>query len=1067
MEKEKITTQQQEVMKYYRQGVSGHSSVLPNPMLNPLATTLALSDRRHDISNFLRRPVDVLSISWTPQLKAGEELVVKGIEVPKVYCSNSMVKDKLAGFLGFRGLVRVKVMINAQKFQQGALMLYWIPNYDGMKSKADMIQASLSGKSGCGHIIIKCEGGTEQVLDIPYANPNMFYNLTTGEGGYGRLFLTPLLQLVSTDNSPVGIRIQMWVEQAEPIFPTSAYPPPQLVQSQSVSQQEEESKHPGTTSVESSSVSATLKNIAGIIDKPSLKPSYLAATTANLLELAGFSKPTHTAPIQRCSLRSNSFMANYNGEFMGHQMALAANNELASMPAPAGTKDTEMLIQNIVRIPTYYKTFTVNTLNHASPSKQNDIVFNDFVHPMKFVPSSNAPGGVLDSTFVGYTAASFSQWKGRIDYHFTVAKTGFHSGTLRVLFVPGAYIDSLGTPDKDPLFNFEKCYQKTYDLRDLSDFSFSVPWSSLKPYLNCVNPYGSIALSKTVGEEVYSTGTLVVDVFIPITCPKTSVSDSISVAVWVSGGEDLQFANPTAPSIYPYTAPPPPPSQSLTTSTTVQSQSFSLNDDTERPVAYQTGPVETDIGQVQDGLDASAMCTGEVVDTIKALTLRFGPFAIVEGLDTNHALTIAPYNFSKPRTDLTSDQVFDYLDYFSFLYAFYRGSIRLSMKPAFPDSRVPYYRMIMRSSINNCYPPGSIPKLSINTIASLPSQLRRGPFSSVFSRPTIEGLVDLSNPFYSLSCLAPAKVQEQTMTSVAMADYPSPLCTVIPCTADTSLDPSVGVAEIFRSAADDFTFHYLVGPPQVAILPDSGVTIPYLKFNKLMTFTGVFNNGNQNFQGLFGLENFEVSKTVDSTFYSPPQQFLAVTADSSELYVLPGNLAYNFWNPDKTSFVRVGGSYWKGDPKLQICFTNPGFTFAKTNAKPNWIISPAQVLPASPNVQSQPNPCMRFASAEVESDFDGKKFTIPGQGEVAWYEYFDLKIPLLAALSDGNLLATAIILPVGYRIKLVPHVQPNDVDVIVKVEDSASVELGRIIVNVKTELGARAGILTHMICKTN
>lgn len=997
MDKETLNIETQQLMTYFRQGVAGQTSVLPSIAEVEGAESLSLDDRIHNLTDFMKRPFDVLKAEWTKTTSAGVELIPNGISLPDVFFNNPMVFEKLRGFLGLKGTIRAKIMINAQKFQQGALLLYWIPNYDNIQVKANMVQQSLAGKSGCGHIVINCEGGTEQTIDIPYVNQHIYYNMATNQGNYGRLFLTPLLQLAATDTSSVGIRIQMWMENPQPVFATSAVP----VLSQSASQIEEKAKHPSDSGPLTKGGGLDVGAVIGAVKQASLKPSYLSRTAANLMEMLGLSKPTQNAAIHRTSLRTNSYMANYNGEFMGHKMALASDNELASMSAPAGTATDEMLISTLVKAPTYFKTFTVKTRQANGDYGENYIAFYDLVHPMKFVPASNQPGGILNSTFMGYTASAFGQWRGGIKYNFTVAKTCFHSGTLRVSYIPGIYDAAFGIPnstdssksDYTPEFQLERCYQQTYDLRDLTEFSFVVPYASTRPYLACVNPFGSAAA--TIAKRNWASGMLIVDVFIPLVAP-AAISQSLEIAVWVSGADDLTFANPTAPSVYPYSPVPVP------------SQSFSMDEATDRVAAIQATDDNMNKSRPKTDLTASALCTGEVILSVSALMKRFGPFYEPGTVLADTAIFAAPFDFRDPVTASAQLVLFDFIDYFSYLYAFYRGGMRLSLDPGISDTRyVNTWRVLMRTSLNNFYPEQGIVRAQNIAQTTIPPQLLASPFANVISKPSIEGIIDIEIPYYNLTHITPALTSNQTGNQVEESNYPTPLITFIPRNGADLPITTTAKPVMFRAASDDFRFMYMLGPPQVALLADSASVVPIQDEPVKYTTTTIVNNGAGNFSGAFGLVNFIVPTTV-GTLYKSATQFIATSLLGDRIWLLPRNVSYRYFNnPATNTQLNVDASYWTGGSTLRMLTGVPNFTFLASNLAPAMYVSFDTIAPISgATPQAAPVPCLTIKSVATAISANLLTITIPGQGIINFGSAFMLLNRLLVFRATDDTVPT-------------------------------------------------------------
>lgn len=1001
MEKEQINIDTQELMTYNRQGIAGETSVLPSIEEIQGASDLTLDDRQHTVIDFLKRPVDVINtnLTWTSEQEQSQELIPTGIRLPGELFDNPMLREKLRGFLGIKGTIRARIMMNAQKFQQGILMAYWIPNYENMTTKAKMIQKSIQGKSGCPHITINCEGGTEQTIDIPYVNQHIFYNLATGQGNYGRLFLTPLLPLTAPTATSVGIRIQMWMEDPQPQFATSApLYTPDYVSSQSVSQIEEKNMHPHDSGSLNKGGGLDVGRIWDAVKQGGSKPSYLSRSAANVMQLMGFQKPTQHASISRVNVRPGSYMANFNGEFMGHKCALASENEVMHMPAPAGTSEDEMALQHIIKTPTFYKNFRVNTLSSSTPSLERQVVWHDFVHPMKFVPT--LPIGVLNSTFLGYVASSFAQWRGGLKYNFSVAKTGFHSGTLRVSFVPGVYDIPEGVPnlETNPQWQLERCYQETFDLRDKTDFSFTVPFPATRPYLNCINPFDHAALA--VNKRNWGTGRLVVDVFIPAVAPPT-VADHFDVAVWISGDDDLTFANPIAPSVYPYSPVEP---------TFVQSQSFANPSETDRVQASHSTNQKCNKSRTKNSFTASAYCTGEVIASVKALCGRFGPYYMPGNLPNTTSIILAPFDFSNPLLDTTSVKMFDYIDYFSYLYAFYAGGLRFIMDSGnYNPAQEGMWKIGMRSSLNAFYPMGTIQRASSILTSLLPAQYIQGPSSLSLARPSLEGLIEFEVPYYNLTHITPVMTADQTQLRVQESNYPLPIITLTPrysagVAANINYNP-----QIYRACADDFRFMYLLGPPQVVLLPAALDAIPIQYDNVKYSPTAVTRTDND-FAGVFGVSSFPVDTEPPGQSYKPASQFLAISANNTRVWCLPTNTFYKFYQSGDN--LKVTSTAWNGANDLNLWSTAPTLTY--TQGEGFTIPGLVSVAVSTPNpgfTQAAPIPCINFGMLNMTENINRTSITIPNQGVAIYGDLFTLNTYMIVfSVTDENLLESAHLL---------------------------------------------------------
>lgn len=1011
MEKYNLTPDSQELMTYFRQGVKSETKVLPSMVQVANANELTLQDRRHNLLDFVSRPIDVFKGTWTTAQSQNDELIPSGLIFPDLLYQNAQYQEKMRGFVGLRGSIKIRILFNAQKFQQGLLMAYWIPNYANLIGKAALIRASLAGKSGCAHVIMNCEGGTEQTIEIPYVNQHTFYNSVTNQGNYGALFLTCLSPLQSTiPGDFVGYRVQAWLEKPELEYPTAVLP----VLTQGL---EEDSMHENTAEPSNSGGNLTLDDVVTEMKNFKMKPSYIAKSAGNLLQLAGYQKPTNITGVCRSSLRTNSYMANFGGEQMAHKMALAANNELPPMPHAGGSTLDEMNIINICKAPTYYKSFQVSATN-----PENYVLFTDNVHPCKFVQTGT--DGVMNSTFVGYVSSAFGQWRGSMKYIFVVAKTGFHSGTLRVTWVPGLYAPFPDPTAVPPLTNLDRCYQETYDLRDMNEFSFTVPYTSTREFLNVINPFSEG--EQTVSNYNYSTGVLVVDVFVPIRAPEQMVQN-FQVNVFVSGGDDLVFANPTAPNIYPYSINPissvsdavvdRKPSRKWHS---VDTQGISFDEQHNRQQAIESSDELIGSARLKKQTDASAFCTGEFITSIKNLMARFGVFHQGRFGPITDTYTIAPFDFQIPLTSPTFNDpfAFDYIDYFSYLFGFYRGGVRITMDPGFDgfhDNTTTHVKM--RSSLNTYYPTGDIPRASVGSSSGLSQQFKLYPFSTQIVKPSIEGTIDVEVPYYSLAHVTPVLVKEQTQEQVEESNYPFPILTFLQYGALTS--PPVNYEPQFlRACADDFRFQYMLGPPQVHFTAYS--TIPRdtgSQFHRVSYKDQPVTRSGNAANGFFG-QSFTFDITPGSSILFTPNQFLATSPNNDFIYLMPENqYAFN-WSTTGNLLQIVAPIPYNIPANSRVFSNNAELTSSSRNVA--WTRYTV-IAPTASNPQSLPEPCasIQAEAIQVVGSGSGATILIPTWSGTAYTngQVFSLPVPvLLGRINTSRIAQSFVLLPTGTRV---------------------------------------------------
>ncbi len=144
-------------------------------------------DRIHTIKDFLSRPIIIQTGLWSSATASETQLYTANF--PESLISNAMYQEKLRGFVGLRATLVVKVQVNSQPFQQGRLMLQYYPYAQYMPNRVALVNSTLQGRSGCPRTDLDLSVGTEIEMRIPYVSPHVYYNLITGQGSFGSIYL--------------------------------------------------------------------------------------------------------------------------------------------------------------------------------------------------------------------------------------------------------------------------------------------------------------------------------------------------------------------------------------------------------------------------------------------------------------------------------------------------------------------------------------------------------------------------------------------------------------------------------------------------------------------------------------------------------------------------------------------------------------------------------------------------------------------------------------------------------------------------------------------------------------
>nr|AWK77842.1 structural polyprotein [Darwin bee virus 1] len=818
------------------------------------------NDKMHTLSNFLERPLRI----WSGQFSTSntQDQVLYSGTFPDVLLSDPMYNEKIRGFVGLRANVEVTVQINAQKFQQGRLRLQYLPYQKYLTNKTALINATLTGMTSCPGVDIDVCGGSnpqsriaQATFIIPYVSPHAYINLITGYGTMGQINLFVYSPLLSGSAESSNCEVTIWARFIEPklAFPTSAKPFFSSVARTHIAQVRGEAKKLKQTGVISNtlgSIAETLHTASKIpvIGSYMAIPEWIATSGEALCKLFGWSKPT--LPMDT-KLRTTNCMPNYNGQDSSHKMALSADNEIDTPSGISGTDLDEMALSSIFKIPAYWQQFTWST----SQTTTDQILFTDAVTPLKYSPISGTTNGI-NMTPIGFVANCFGLWRGSLIYTFKLVKTGFHAGRLRVFYVP--YESSANLVNGSaPTNEIEKNYQMVIDIEESDTFSFKVPFVATKPWLNTVTIGG-------VDENPTSTGYIVVTVLNELRAVST-VSSSINILVEVSGGDDLTFACPQAPQFMPGTP-------------TADTRSIKEHEAQVAQLLYDPNSI-THIDPLTNW-SPEAHCIGEKVVSARQLIKRTNYVGSIVENRTNYNIgatnqnnntlgVINPFGmkYASPVSGI------DYVSYFSYIYAFFRGGMRLKISsiaqsadgllpttttPSGVWMTKPYSTSNIFVKMFNALNPmmvtlitrtkkvnNVIGKIGCNGLQFSGSNtnvdtdmhpLFTNASSSLIVSNRIEGMTEVEVPYYNSTHITPCVDNGKNSSmfpvvsqSDAEGAYPLPVLVfgTIPYNTNFQLMQEDGATpvlstmeastqtsfHIYRQAADDFSFHYLIGIP--------------------------------------------------------------------------------------------------------------------------------------------------------------------------------------------------------------------------------------------------------------
>lgn len=831
----------------------------------------AKEERIHTIKDFLSRPLEITTSTWPTTATAGTQLFTANF--PEQLIANSMFLEKCKGFVGIRATLCVRVQVNSQPFQQGRLLLQYIPYAQYMPQRVELINQSLQGRTGCPKVDLDLSVGTEIHLKIPYVSPHAYYNLITGQGSFGAIYLVVYSQLRDQVSGSNGVEYTIFahLEDVDIQYPTGANTftgsdpnfasigqeiiegrvnkdrmarivkegsylnPPATIFAQ-VGSELTDLKQNASPSSGLGQISDGLSTLSRLPLMGTLftKPAWISRQASNIMRLLGYSKPTVQGLPCESKLRGQARMANFDGADTSHKLALASDNEIETKPGLSGTSADEMELTHVLSIPNFWDRFSWSTDNNT-----NAILWDNFVTPFKVKPFSDTILDRFVATHTGYVANAHTYWRGSLTYTFKFVKTVFHSGRLRISFIPYYYNANISTGVPD----ISRTQKIIVDMRTATEVSFNVPYISSRPWMFCIRPES--ALLGTNGQLMYNavTGIVRVEVLNKLVAAN-NVYQSIDVIVEVNGGPDLTFAGPTSPSYVPYaggftqaidekSAEEHKQEYSNAIPTVIRAQVLGENEAIQRNDA-QKGlyPMPIDTHNLKSNWSPEAACIGEKILSIRQLIKRFGHFAGITTDGTNNTLIIAPFSVRQPPNVLTSTRSWSLFEYYYYLYGFWRGSMRLKIFPTVFDNTVPPTFVPTSPNLNYIVSMFTSVQDNFNTLqqrftTGAPIQRTTGFGAAVNNMgqsrhvvtTNVEGCVEFEVPYYNPSHISPATLYTTTpieTTNVLRGHIPPTIITAGIARAGSA--PAPGAFEAidhmaYRAPGDDFSFMYLLGTP--------------------------------------------------------------------------------------------------------------------------------------------------------------------------------------------------------------------------------------------------------------
>lgn len=496
--------------------------------------TMATVDSTEDLSlgEFLARPVTIDTFIWNTTDPLG---LLRTIEPWRLLINTVAVKRKLENFAFMRAKMHIKVLINATPFQFGTLRVSYQP-MDGFLTRKFRASATsnlipLSQLPGFYVYPSKNAGGQ---IELPFVFNRNWLDITSNSDvtDFGSLFYAVFANLdvaISGGPSNVTVRTMAWFSDVELMGSTGKL----TLQSDEY----------GDGSI--SKPATAVANIASYLTKIPIIGPFARATqigagaVSKIASIFGFTNVPNIENVSPFYPMSAPHLATAEISVPYQKLALDPKTELSIDPTPFGVKGHDELAMSFLKKKESY----FGTALWSTTGLSDDLILSIRVTPDLKISediigiAAAVVGKRTNMTPLSHVGALFENWRGSLKFRFKVIGTKYHKGRLKISY--------------DPIFNISATnvdtnivYNHIMDLGETDEVTITVPYHQELGWFrtdtdSSSNNWSTTALATRFPSD---NGTMSVRIYNTLEAP---VSSTVRILVYVSAGDDFEFANPS------------------------------------------------------------------------------------------------------------------------------------------------------------------------------------------------------------------------------------------------------------------------------------------------------------------------------------------------------------------------------------------------------------------------------------------------------------------------------------------------------------------------------------------
>jgi hypothetical protein len=501
-------------------------------------------------------PMNVTELDYI----AGTNRALYTARLPQAILEKSQtIREKMNQFMLLHCNIRINIQVNANKFQQGMLMVVYLPKIAATTKFRNDGCTFLASLSSFPHrnMLIEKENALE--FEVPYASTVDHIELTNPDDAFGELRIYVLSTLMGqTSAEEVSVTVKLRFTDVQLHAPTQnslnsvqkyrdlarvALNAPVYTSNLGLQAQMAEGEKEGPVTKIANTIATVSGALSGIplISEAATVVGWFARGVANIATAFGYSKPTDmTMPVSIYNM-PGAYMGNTEGKDASRMLAQIHDNGIdASDMIPS--KQDEMALSYIFGRPNMIARITVPKEDFA----RTQLLFSWAVAPFNHYAQQIQSDG-QDFCFGTFAFASclYRQWRGSINYSLTCSKTSFHAGRMVAVYFPNStrselppVLGELLTTNSNVVLDLSADQGTAMDLSRslLAVFTSALPWKQTM-WKNAEGKYRSDTL-------ITSNGCIGIYCLNDLVCPET-VAQEITFILHAQAGKDYEVSIPS------------------------------------------------------------------------------------------------------------------------------------------------------------------------------------------------------------------------------------------------------------------------------------------------------------------------------------------------------------------------------------------------------------------------------------------------------------------------------------------------------------------------------------------